>query len=212
MAHNPRSVGNWILFAFTAQHALISYLIGLLLFVTFFAHKIRFEQAGVMTMEWREWFATGRDGKGPYQYSTTILRLIVWNPGARDDAEELDDRVERHETVHLRQFEDAAVQGFVLGLALATAQWTFGWYAEAWQPALVWELVWLAMPLMAFANWITAVMRFGVAPKREGRSWFDRIFDVAYRDSEHERSAYAQTDRWPNGESWWQGREDRRQQ
>jgi len=29
----------------------------------------------------------------------------------------------------------------------------------------------------------------------------------AYRDSEHERSAYAQTDTWPDGSSWWERRD-----
>lgn len=196
--YNARSVGNWILFVFTLQHALLSWLIGLILMATFFAHRPRFEGAGIMTLEWRPWFAKR------YRYSVTILRLIVWGPGYReldpnDVDTELDEWHERHERVHIRQMEDAAVQGFYLGLTLASISWVFGWYGSAWQPAVTWELAWMLYPMMTVTNWATAVLRWGLAPKvraRGGkdRSWWQRLADVAYRDSEHERSAFAQTD------------------
>jgi len=198
----------WVLFAFIAPHAIISWLIGLLSMVCWIAHRPRFEGAGILTLEFREWFASGRDGRGPWNYSTTIIRTLFWNPGAARRSEgELDERVERHERVHVRQSEDLAFAGFLLGLAVAASMWTLGWYADAWQPAAVWLGVWLVSPLLLIGNWITALLRFGIAPPREGRSWLGRVFDVAYRDSEHERSAYAQTDTWPDGQSWWHRRE-----
>lgn len=205
----------WVLFAFIAPHAVISWFIGLLSMVVFLAHRPRFEGNAILSLEFREWFATGRDRKGPYRYSTTLIRTLFWNPGSRgrtdgDTASELDERHERHERVHIRQSEDAAFAAFWLGLAVAVALWSFGWYAEAWQPAIVWLLVWLSGPLWLIGNWITALLRFRIAPPREGRSWFGRVFDVAYRDSEHERSAYAQTNRWPDGGSYWARRDAER--
>lgn len=197
-SYNARSAGNWILFAFSIQHALLSWLLGLLLMAGF-AHRPRFEGAAIMTLQWRPWVAKR------YRYSLTFLRLIIWGPGFReldpnDTTTELDENHERHERVHVRQFEDAAVQGFFLGLGLASVQWAFGWCVEAWQPAVLWELTWLLFPLMSAAGWGTALLRWGLAPKQRARggadrSWWARIFDVAYRDSEIERSAYAQTDR-----------------
>ncbi len=207
------SPGNWVLFAFTAQHAALSWLVALLAMALFLAHKPRFEGAAILGLQWRAWFAKR------YKYSTTFIRTIFWGPGFREIDEthesELDERHERHERVHTRQFEDAAVRGFFLGMVLASCLWSFGWYAELWQPLLVWELVWLLTPLLVVLNWVTALLRWGLAPKErpaggKERNVWQRIFEVAYRDSEHERSAYAQTDLWPNGRSWTELRDERR--
>lgn len=107
---------------------------------------------------------------------------------------------------------DAAVQGFFVGLAIAAALWAFGWYAEAWQPALAWELVWLLFPIATALNAVTALLRWGPAKKTRAdgtaRSFWARLVDVAYLDSEHERSARAQTALGPD--DWtWSEREDR---
>lgn len=192
---NPRHAGAWVLFAFAVQHALVSWLLGLLALATYVAHKPRFEGAGILSLRVRPWVArfTGR-------YSTTILRTIFWHPAREIPevlADELDTTHEQHERVHVRQLEDAAVQGFFLGLAVAAALWAFGWYAEPWQPALAWELVWLLLPIATSTNAFTAVLRWGPAKKTKPdgtpRSFWARLVDVAYLDSEHERSARAQT-------------------
>lgn len=210
------SFGNWILFGFTAQHAVISYFLGLLSMITFFTHAPRFEGAGILSLRLRDWFSKksgkdedGTEDKGFSRYSSTLFRTIFWHesrPVPETIAEELDSRHERHERKHIHQFEDACVQGFFLGMALASCLWVFGWHTEAWQPALVWELTWLLMPLMLTATWFTALLRYGpsakVRPNGEKRTWFARLYDTAYLDSEIERSARSQTEGRVNGKNW----------
>jgi len=225
--YQRRSVGNWILFGFSAQHAAIGYLLGLLSIATFFARRPRFEGAGILSVTLRDWFSKrnrpdpdGKPDKGLSPYTTTLLRTIFWHedrPIPTTPAEELDTRHENHEDKHIHQFEDACVQGFWLGLGTASALWAFGWYAEPWQPALVWELIWLVMPAMLATNWVTGFLRYGpaarVRPNGKKRSWFARIYDTAYLDSEHERSARAQTEGFtPDGRSWQEREVERRHQ
>ena len=205
-AYNRRAPGNWILFGFGAPHAAISYLAGLLSIVTFFAHKPRFE-GPVLTLKLRDWFSKrrrkdedGQPDRGLSPYSSTFFCTIWYHedrPLPATVAEERDTPHEQHEDKHVHQFLDEAFRGFWLGLLLATVLWLFGWHAEAWQPALLWLVVWLVLPVMLVTNWITAPLRYGLADKKrpngEERSWWARIYDVAYLDSEHERSARAQT-------------------
>lgn len=220
--YNDLSVGNWILFGFTAQHAAIAYLLGLLSFLTFFAKWPRFEGNAIMSLQLRDWFskswrkeADGSEDKGISRYSTTLFRATWWHedrPVPKTPEEELDSRHEKHERKHIHQFEDACMQGFVLGLIVAILLWAFGWYSEAWQPALAWELIWLIMPVMLTTNWITGLLRYGRAAKYRPawqhaskgaeRSWFSRIYDSAYLDSEHERSARAQTEGFVGNKTW----------
>lgn len=213
--HNAKSVGNWILFGFSAQHAVISWFLGVLSLATFFTQKPRFEGAAILSLRLRDWSSKSRkkeeDGsedKGFSRYSTTLFRAIFWHedrPIPETLAEELDSRHERHERKHIHQFEDECVRGFFLGLFLATCMWVFGW-GEPWQPALVWELTWLMMPVMMTTNWGTALLRYGpalkVRPNGKKRSWFARLYDTAYLDSEHERSARAQTEGRVAGRNW----------
>lgn len=203
-SRNTRSVGSWLLFAFCAPHAVLSWLLGLLALACFVAHRPRFEGAAVFSLRLRDWISrrTGR-------YSTTVLRTIFWHPGREIPAvlaDETDTPHEQHERVHVVQIEDAALQGFALGLGLATALWTFGWYAEAWQPAGAWALVWLLAPVVTATNAASAVLRYGLArrvrPDGTPRSWWARLADVAYLDSEHERSARAQTALGEDGLTW----------
>lgn len=207
--YNDLSVGNWILFGFSAQHAIIGWFLGLLATVTFFGHLPKFEGNAIMSVRLRKWWSKIS------WYSTTLFRTIFWTHGRpvpETKDEELDTRHENHERKHVHQFEDACTQGFWMGLIIASCLWSFGWYAEAWQPALVWELIWLLMPLMLVVNWKTAVLRYGLAAEyrhpneheRKGarRSWWSRFYDSAYLDSEHERSARAQTESVFAGKSW----------
>jgi len=207
----PRT--RWVLFAFIAPHAIISWALGALSMATLIAHRPRFEGHGILSLELREWFATGRDGEGVYDYSTTFVRTIFWNAGTRaagsSAIEELDERHERHERAHIRQFEDSAFTAFWLGLSVASLLWLLGWHAEAWQPAVVWLLVWLSGPLWLIGNWATALLRFRLVDS--GESWVRRAFNIAYNRCEHEVSAYAQTDRIEQphvGSSWWEMLED----
>lgn len=221
---NTRSAGSWILFAFSAPHAVLSWFLGVLSIVTFFAHKPRLEGAGIMTLKLRDWFSKRitpqePDDKGLSPYSTTVLRTIWYHEGRdipTNMAEETDTPHEQHENDHIDLFEDKCFQGFWHGLVIASTQWAFGWYAEAWQPALVWLVIWLLYPVMISTNWVTAVFRYGLADKKRPdgteRGWWSRIYDRAYLDSGHERRARAVT-QWVqhSGEhKTWSDREDTR--
>ena len=104
---------------------------------------------------------------------------MVYTPQAYDDTAEADNRVERHEAVHVRQAEDENLKALLVALAvlLTTGHW------------LLAVGIWCSGGLWLFVHNATAIIRYG--------------FANAYRDAEHERSAYAQTD-LPRalGKSW----------
>jgi hypothetical protein len=90
--------------------------------------------------------------------------------------------VEPHERVHTRQMEDLALAGLALAIVVSLASWS-PWGLLLWPGAL----------LLKTANFLGALLRGG----------------HAYRDAEHERSAYAQTDARPDGTTWLQEHESR---
>jgi len=179
----------WVLLAFTAPWALITWFIGILSLVFFVAHKPRFEQNGILTVQYRPWVPN----KAGYRYSTTLGRLILYNLGHRETEAELDERIERHETVHVRQVEDLMLLSFIVGLVVAIGHWAKG---DVGGGSLWWLAIWTSGGLWQIPNFLTAILRYG---------WVG-----VYRDSEHERSAYGQTDDWPGGSSWWEERDKRR--
>jgi hypothetical protein len=90
-------------------------------------------------------------------------------------------RVRRHEFVHVRQFRDQALLGLMLGGAAF-------WWGD---PCLALAL-WIGSPLFMVPNFFGAVIGGG---------------DI-YRDAEHERSAYGQTDELDGpGSSWLERKE-----
>ena len=187
----------WVLFAFTLPWTLLTWLLGALSLILFVAKKPRFEGAAILTLEFREWFARGRDGKGLWRYSTTLGRTIWWQPGSRDAKVELDERIERHERIHVRQIEDLMMLSFMVGAGAAIPMWVAGNTAGGFA---LWFCIWFSGGLWQLPNFLTAMMRFG--PKN------------GYRDSEHERSAYSRTDLIEQahvGKSWCTIRQEARE-
>ena len=78
-----------------------------------------------------------------------------------------DERTVKHEFVHVRQVEDRLLLALIVSCLIASVQWN-PWWLILWPTGVAWQL----------PNFLTAVLRGG---------------DV-YRDTEHERSAYSQTD------------------
>jgi hypothetical protein len=118
-----------------------------------------------------------------WHFSTALARSIAYQPGARALPPEPLTQVQEHEHVHIRQTEDRMTWSLFLGLVLLPI------VGQADLPLgfLVFFIVWISGGFSQVANWLTAAMRGG----------------DAYRDSEHEMSAYAQTDRWgPDGKAW----------
>lgn len=81
---------------------------------------------------------------------------------------QVDRRIQQHEPVHTRQIEDLLLLSFLCGLAYGVHSGNFGWFLGTWFSGIAWQL----------PNFLTAWLRGG----------------HPYRDAEHERSAYAQTD------------------
>ncbi len=170
-----------ILFLVTAAWALtVSYPYVLLAMACGLAHKPAWQGTN-LTAEWRPWFAK------IWHYSTTIGRGIIFHPlSNRGKDTTLDTRIEFHEDTHVVQLECLMTLSLVLGgvVAAVTGDLVLGfwihWSGGAWQ----------------LPNFLCAVLRHGPEPFNadEPRSWIARVMESAYRNSEHERSAYAQTD------------------
>ncbi len=111
-----------------------------------------------------------------WKYSTTIGRGIIYQPTRRAPPGEPMTRTQEHEHVHIRQNEDLHVLGFIIAAVI------FG-FTRDWKAALV---LWWSSGLWLVPNFLTTVLRGG----------------HIYRDTEHERSAYAQTDLDIHNKSW----------
>lgn len=195
----------YVLFAFTAPWSVI---VGwgwlLLLFCVGAVKDFRWEGTLVLTAVFRDWVVkprmlpwspknkAGEKVKIPlWRYSTTLGRAIAYQPSARAPEGAAWTRTQHHEHVHVRQVEDRMMWSFVTGLlamliAGPTTNWGLG--------ITLFVVLWFIGGLSQSTNWLTAKMRGG----------------DFYRDSEHELSAYAQTDAWgPEGESWleWQAKQ-----
>ncbi len=128
-----------------------------------------FFREGILVVRWREWF----DDRWNY---TTCLAFVM---GVSDYSVDRPDTWFHETGVHVKQYEDLAV----LSTIIAASIFAF----VPWQVALV---VWATGgPLWLLPNYLTA-LRFRKAGKELGWS----IGNTIYMMSEHERSAYAQTE------------------
>lgn len=168
--------GRWVLFITSFQHVILGYLFVGFTLLFRLSERFAYEPGLVPTVQWRPWV----DRR--YQYSLTIGRAICYKPAVRDDPKFIDTRMERHERKHIWQAEDLCFMAFLLALpvTIVTGDWILG--LIIWSNAIVWLAV----------NFITAGLR-------------ERDFTIEgmYRNAEHERSSYAQTDLiWYLGRSW----------
>lgn len=173
---------SWVLFCVSLPGVVVGYAWLLLLCVLFVAEwrSLMFQGTGVLIARTRPKAAKF------WGFSTTIGRAILYHPDVYDGTPELEHRVERHEFVHIRQFEDDQLRALLTALVM--------WFAtgSAWS-----LMLWPAGLLAMVPNFVTAVLRFG--------------WKGIYRDAEHERSAYAQTDvAHVTGKSWDQLRDEAR--
>ncbi len=191
------NVGKWILFGYVAPYGCtIGWGWLTLCVVGFFAHKIAWGPYGVLTAQWRPWFAKR------YRYSTTLGRAIIYHPDVADGTpNKIDTRVEQHEWVHIRQCEDLMVRSCLLGLAL--------WAITGNVYLMVG--VWFSGGPLQIINSFTSLLRNWRSRPVEYTGWSGWwrhwVIDVMYRGSEHERSAYAGTNIIESkhvGKSWLQ--------
>lgn len=157
----------WILFAFCMPWTItVSYPWVYLMKALGLADDLRWEEYGILTAEWT------LKAQKHWVYSTTLGRGIIYQPGLRAGVGIESTRVEKHEAVHVRQFEDNALLGFLIAAAVAIATQNYVLAIVLWWSTGAWQLT----------NFLTAGLRWG---------WTQ---EHMYRDAEHERSAYAQTD------------------
>lgn len=176
------TAGRWILLAFHWQHAVLSWLLGAVLLLTRRVHTPRWE-AGVLT-------ATRRAGS---TRSLTFGRFVAFTEAGRASL-----RVKRHEMTHVAQGEDLAFAGLVVGSLLGGA---LAFVAPWWVALAAGWWTWLTTPITHLAlEYVTAPLRYGVAGGPG--SWLARWYRTGARMSQHERSAYAQTD--DSSTSWWE--------
>lgn len=105
------------------------------------------------------------------RFSTCLGRGMMLTKSVMDEGRILRHRVVKHEIVHLRQFEDFFVYGLFLSIIFLLITKSF-WCL----------LLWPLTAALLLVNFLTATLRWGTKG--------------IYRDTEHERSAYAQTDMW----------------
>lgn len=88
------------------------------------------------------------------------------------------ERTMKHEGVHVRQCRGLVLLGLVLGIVVALDTGDWWWLPKLWLPG--------GLALYKLPNFLVPLLEGG----------------HVYRDSEHERSAYAQTDTREGGSSW----------
>jgi len=152
-----KKIGKWVLIVLSLP-LMVGWIFPLLACLCFAAKwsQLRIEEGLVLSTVWRPWAAARWD------YSTTLFRGIVYWPGDVGGK-----WAHAHEHVHVRQFEDATIQGLVLAFLVTLLP-----------PAYSVWVGWAVAPALLGMQWLTSWLR--------GQE--------AYYDSEMERSAYAQTD------------------
>lgn len=162
------NLGRILLFVISAPYGIgVGWLWILVLMAFGFARKPKFETGLVLTAEWRDWFAK------KWKFSTTIGRAIVYHPSRRDDDPSVvDSRLERHERKHVWQIEDLMLLSFVISICLFITGVDLEICVALYVSGGVWQVT----------NFLASGLRYGFTIQK------------MYRGSEHERSAYAQTD------------------
>lgn len=172
---------SWVFFFVSLPLSLVAWGLGYLTVVLGIAHEARWEPNLVLSLELRPWFTK------LWKYSTSMGRVIWYQPDRRDDDGIVDTRIERHEHVHVRQQDDMMTIALIISIwvLMASGDWLLA--LGIWMSGGAWILV----------HYVTAGLRYG---------WKDRAW---YEESEHERSAYAQTDLCAKlGKSWQELREE----
>ena len=163
---------------FCLPEALLGWIVGGLSLALFMSKKPRVdpEMPFVLIVTWRDWW-----GK-IWKYSTTISFFIGMHPKSEASQKTDDDptgefgRTRKHERVHVRQIIDRALLSVTLALIILPVD---PWLAFG---------IRFGGPLYQLPNFL------GVLLRGDGN---------IYRDAQHERSAYAQTDiHSGSGDAW----------
>jgi hypothetical protein len=103
----------------------------------------------VLVADWKPWV------RKYWEYTTNIGFGRVGHP---------DHDVDDHEDWHVRQYEDMALRGFIVGLA--------AWPASSWWVGL---LIWGLLPLLILTNYLAAGLR-------GGKMYYDATHEVDARN------------------------------
>ena len=160
----------WLI-PFTLPLVLQGWIVAALAFCFGIWGRARFAQ-GILVCEWRPWFAAR------WPFVTTIAYAMGARAGGPLYA------TWSHEIVHVRQSEDLVLTALIIGGIVAI-----------WQPWLGLGIYLSGGPLWQLPGFLSALPRY----RRLGKSLGLKGWETMYYGSEHERSAYAQTQvgRWP---------------
>lgn len=195
-----KTVLAWVRFVPTISWSMLLWLVGILACAAQLADfkKLKFQGAGILTTEWRPWFAKH------YPYSLTLGRTMIFFPGAQEQSHILE-----HEAIHVAQVEDLMLLSLLVGVmtAVCTGDALFGFVL--WTSGGMWQVPNYFMAMLRYGHllsWPTEGT-FGDKLKKLMR---DLFVNTAYANSEHERSAYAQTAvSGSDGETWAELRDKR---
>lgn len=175
---------SWTMFVLTPQVTVLGYLYLAVCMLLFMAKDVSHVGGGVFLAQWRPWVSKR------WRFSTTLGNVVVMHPDHGHV-------VRQHELIHVRQFQDVAFMGWIAGLLLLFVNG--GLLPEA-------AVVWASAPVWKLAHYVTSMLRGnGTLHSRSARGvWgkFKRWWFGVYREAEHERSAYAQTALYSEGQTW----------
>lgn len=166
----------WILVVLSLPALIISWLFLTILCICQLAYKPTFEPGPIMSAQWRPWFAKW------WRYSNGFGRVTIYLHSVISGDSSRAQRVRAHEHVHIRQTEDDMVKAFLVALIAGLLAWNFWVFVGIWCSGILW------LPV----GYLTSMFRYG----------WKRGYKHIYRQAEHERAAYAQTNTDSRGRSW----------
>jgi hypothetical protein len=166
----------WILVVLSLPALVISWLFVTLLCICQLAHKPTFEPGPILSAQWRPWFAKY------WRFSNGFGRATIYQHSAISGGTSSVARVRAHEGVHIRQTEDDMVKAFLVGLVAGLCAWNLWVFIGIWCSGIIWIMV----------HYLASMLRYG---------WGKGYFYI-YKNAEHERAAYAETDTDIRGNSW----------
>jgi len=166
----------WVLFVVSLPAVIISWLAFAILCAITAVKNPTLEPGFILSGHWAPWAAR------LWKYSIGVGRVTIYQHFSISGVPNRTKRVRAHENVHIRQGEDDMLKAFLVGLVAGLCAWNFWVFAGIWISGFIWLMV----------SYLASMLRYGWG------GGYRRI----YRQAEHERAAYAQTDLDSRGHTW----------
>jgi hypothetical protein len=116
-----------------------------------------------------------------WRYSNAFGRVTIYQHKLISGDPSSAKRVRTHEQTHIRQSDDDMLKAFLVGVVAGLCAWNYWLFIGIWCSGFVWLMV----------HYLASMFRYGA----------NRMQRV-YRQAEHERAAYAQSDLNVRGTTW----------